>query len=158
MQAQMGRRSKSAAPGGRIIRRTISRSSQAARYLVPRMTGLLQEEVRVLLLTSRNALVADELVYRGTCQSVQMRPAEVLRPAIIAGVPKILLAHNHPGGDCRPSGPDEAATREMQAAAEMMGIDLLDHLVIGGDGEYASIFLRLGLTSGMHPTVGLDSE
>ena len=62
-----------------------------------------------------------------------IRPAEVLRPAVIEAVPSIIVSHNHPSSDPTPSPEDAAITREIFQAARLLGIELLDHVVIGGD-------------------------
>ena len=62
-----------------------------------------------------------------------IRPAEVLRPAVLEAVPSIIVSHNHPSGDPTPSGPDAAITRELAQAGKLLGIELLDHVVIGGE-------------------------
>ena len=58
--------------------------------------------------------------------------AEVLKPAVLGNVPSIIVVHNHPSGDPTPSGPDIMITRQIKQAAELMDIELFDHIVIGG--------------------------
>ena len=70
------------------------------RLLGPEMGALAQEQVRVLLLDRKNRVVAQRVVYQGNAFSSVVRPAEVLRPAVIAAVPNIIVAHNHPS--CAP--------------------------------------------------------
>ena len=62
-----------------------------------------------------------------------VRPAEVLRAAVIENAPSIIVSHNHPSGDPTPSPEDVSITRDLAASAKLLGIDLLDHVVIGGD-------------------------
>ena len=101
--------------------------------LGPEMSGLAQEQLRVLLLDTKNKVVGQRVVYQGNISSAIVRPAEVLRPAVVEAVPSIIVSHNHPSGDPAPSPEDAACTREMSQAAKLLGIDLLDHVVIGGD-------------------------
>ena len=70
--------------------------------------------------------------------------AEVLRPAILANAPKIVLVHNHPSGDAAPSGADLEATRRIVAAAKLMDIMVQDHVIVARDGAPVS-FKRRGL-------------
>ena len=63
-----------------------------------------------------------------------VRPAEVLRPAVLAAIPHIIICHNHPSGDPTPSAEDTALGRQLVEAAELLGIQIVDHVVIGGDG------------------------
>ena len=97
------------------------------------MSPLAQEQLRVLLLDTKNRVVGQRVVYQGNISSAIVRPAEVLRPAVVEAVPSIIVSHNHPSGDPTPSPEDAACTREMSQAARLLGIDLLDHVVIGGD-------------------------
>jgi DNA repair protein RadC len=94
--------------------------------------GLLdQEELRILLLNTRNEIVKRATIYRGSVSSAQVRPAEVLREAVRANLPSMVVVHNHPSGDPSPSPDDIALTRRLAEGAELLSIDLLDHIVIG---------------------------
>ena len=97
------------------------------------MAGLAQEQVRVLLLDSRNHVVGQRVIYQGNVRSAMVRPAEVLRPAVVAAIPHIIICHNHPSGDPTPSPDDTALTRQLVEAADLLGIQIVDHVVIGGD-------------------------
>ena len=101
--------------------------------LGPEMSRLAQEQLRVLLLDIKNNVVGQRIIYVGNVNSSIVRPAEVLRPAVIEAVPSIIVSHNHPSGDPTPSPEDVACTRELAQAAKLLGIELLDHIVIGGD-------------------------
>ena len=96
------------------------------------MSVLAQEQLRVLLLNTRNQVMAQRIVYQGNVNSSIVRPAEVFRAAIIDSAPSIVIAHNHPSGDPTPSPEDVSITRELVAAGKLLGIDLLDHIVIAG--------------------------
>ena len=106
--------------------------------LGPEMSGLAQEQLRVLLLDTKNKVVGQRVIYQGNISSAIVRPAEVLRPAVVEAVPSIIVSHNHPSGDPTPSPEDAACTRDMSQAAKLLGIDLLDHVVIGGE-RYVSL-------------------
>ncbi len=103
------------------------------RLLGPEMSGLAQEQLRVLLLNTKNQVLGQRVVYQGNVNSSMIRPAEVLRPAVIEAVPSIIISHNHPSQDPTPSPEDAAITRELAQAGKLLGIELLDHVVIGGD-------------------------
>ena len=103
------------------------------RLLGPEMSGLAQEQLRVLLLNTRNNVVGQRVVYQGNVNSSMIRPAEVLRPAVMEAVPSIIVCHNHPSQDPTPSPEDAAITRELAQAGKLLGIELLDHVVIGGE-------------------------
>ena len=101
--------------------------------LGPEMGPLAQEQLRVLLLNTRNQVMGQRIVYQGNVNSSIVRPAEVLRAAVIESAPSIIIAHNHPSGDPTPSPEDVSITRDLVQGGKLLGIDLLDHIVIGGD-------------------------
>ena len=102
------------------------------KLLAPEMAPLAQEQLRVLLLNTKNVVVGQRVVYQGNISSAIVRPAEVLRPAVVEAVPSIIVSHNHPSADPTPSPEDVAVTRELSQAAKLLGVELLDHIVIGG--------------------------
>ena len=112
---------------------TINCPEDVHRLLGPEMSALAQEQLRVLLLNTRNQVMAQRIVYQGNVNSSAVRPAEVLRAAVIDNAPSIIVSHNHPSGDPTPSPEDVAITRDLAASAKLLGIDLLDHVVTGGD-------------------------
>jgi DNA repair protein RadC len=74
-------------------------------------------------------------IYVGNIDTTSVRVAEVLRPAIRDNCPSVIVVHNHPSGDPTPSPEDILVTRRINASAEAMDIDLLDHIIIGSDGH-----------------------
>ena len=117
---------------------TINCPQDVHSLLGPEMSALAQEQLRVLLLNTRNQVVAQRIVYQGNVNSSVVRPAEVLRAAVIDNAPSIIVSHNHPSGDPTPSPEDVAITRDLVASAKLLGIDLLDHIVIAAD-RYVSL-------------------
>ena len=103
------------------------------RLLGPEMSGLAQEQLRVLLLNTRNQVMGQRVIYQGNVSSAIVRNAEVFRPAVIAAVPSIIVSHNHSSQDPTPSPEDAALTRELVQAGKLLDIELLDHVVIGGE-------------------------
>ena len=103
------------------------------RLLGPEMSGLAQEQLRVLLLNTKNQVVGQRIIYQGNVSSAIVRNAEVFRPAVIEAVPTIIVSHNHPSQDPTPSPEDAALTRELVQAGKLLDIELLDHIVIGGE-------------------------
>ena len=133
---ELGRRIASLAPEERA---QISCPQDAASLLTAEMEPLVQENLVVLLLNTRNQVVARRTIYIGTVNSSAVRPAEVLRPAIRENAPSIIVAHNHPSGDPTPSPEDISVTRDLAAAGKLMDIELLDHLIIGHGGRFTSL-------------------
>ncbi len=126
---ELARRLASAEPDRRI---QIKSSADAAALLKPMMMFLDHEEMRVLVLDTRNHVVANVLLYTGTVNSSVLRSAEIFRSAINRNCPSIIVAHNHPSGDPTPSSDDIEVTQQLTAAGRLLDIELLDHLVIGG--------------------------
>jgi DNA repair protein RadC len=115
-----------------------------ATLLLAEMSLLEQEHVRVALVDTRNRLIAIHEVYQGSVNTAPVRVSELLREAIRANAPAIILVHNHPSGDPLPSAADVRLTEAVFRSAKEMDIDLLDHLIIGA-GTYISMRnLRMG--------------
>ena len=119
-------------------RPTISSPGDVYELLAPEMEPLLQEQLRVLLVDTKHALLEVVTLYQGTVNHVTVRLAELFREAIAAGAPAIVLAHNHPSGMPEPSPDDIAVTRDAAKAGELLGIEVLDHIVIG-QGRFESL-------------------
>ena len=125
---------------------TISSPEDVKRLVQPEMANLAQEQLRVLLLNTRNEVVGQRVIYRGDIQSISVRAAEVFRPAILEVVPFIIVCHNHPSGSAEPSPEDVSLTNPLVEAGELLGIKLLDHVVIGNPGIFS--LKERGLLSG----------
>lgn len=98
-----------------------------------------KEEARVIILNIKNEIQRIVKIAQGGTNFAMIEPKEVLVDAIKIGAPKIILIHNHPSGDPTPSKADYEVTDRIYESAEIMGIKLLDHIVIG-DGKFDSIF------------------
>jgi DNA repair protein RadC len=112
--------------------------ADAARLVMSEMRLLKQEQMRVLVLDTKNHVILNRVMYHGTVNSTAVRVAELFRPAITRNSPAIILCHNHPSGDPKPSPEDIAVTEQLVHAGKLLDIDLVDHLVIG-DGIYTSL-------------------
>lgn len=97
-----------------------------------------REHVYALLLDTKNRLISAELISIGSLSASIIHPREVLKPAILASAAGIILVHNHPTGDPTPSREDIAFTQRFNKCTKLMGIDLLDHIVIG-NGHFHSL-------------------
>jgi DNA repair protein RadC len=112
--------------------------------LFAEMALLEQEELKVLLLNTRNEVKGLRVVYRGNVSAAIVRSAEVFRDAIRESCPSIALAHNHPSGDPSPSAEDVLLTKQLREAGKMLGIDVVDHVVIARSGFVSMKDRRLG--------------
>jgi DNA repair protein RadC len=106
-------------------------------YLQTAMTYEQIEQFRVLFLDRKNNLIADEVQQIGTVSHTPVYPREVMKRALILNASALIVVHNHPSGDPQPSTEDVAMTRELKQAAQALGCELLDHVVVG-HGKTAS--------------------
>lgn len=109
----------------------IQTPADVANLLREQFRGKNQEEFHVLLLDTRNYVVRADCVTRGLVDRSQVHAREVFRTAIRESCSRILLAHNHPSGDPTPSPQDIDCTRSLVSAGKVIGIDVLDHVVLG---------------------------
>ncbi len=119
-------------------RPAITSPADAARLVQYEMSALEQEELRVLLLDTRNRVLKISTVYRGSLNASQVRVGELFKDAIRRNAAAIIVVHNHPSGDPSPSPEDIAITRAIVEAGKLLDVRVLDHLVIGG-GRFVSL-------------------
>jgi DNA repair protein RadC len=121
--------------GGLAERETVLASFDAvAEWARPRLAGLDHEEVWLLCLDGRNGLKAARRIAQGGLHGCALTTRDVLGPALRDAASAILLVHNHPSGDPRPSAEDLGMTRVLAGACEVVGIPLLDHVIVARGG------------------------
>ncbi len=128
---ELGRRVVTDWPQGRWTARA---PRDVGERLVPQMGYLEREELRVVLLNARNAVLRLVTVYQGNVSSSLVRIGELFRDAVRLNAAGMILVHNHPSGDPTPSPDDLRLTAETLAAGRLLDIQLLDHLIVAGDG------------------------
>ncbi len=111
---------------------------QVAAYYMPQMRFLETEQVRLLILNAKNSLTKEITVSNGSFDASPASPREIFYYAIQHKAVHIILLHNHPSGDPTPSSEDILLTRRLSEIGRMVGIELLDHIVIGGN-RYISL-------------------
>ena len=126
---ELGRR-LIALPGGDAP--TIKSPADAAYLLMADMGQLDQEEMRVIHMDPRCRVISTVMVYRGNVNTIVMRPAELLMGAVKINASRVIIAHNHPSGDPTPSPEDVEQTRQIIQAGKLLCIEVVDHIVIGG--------------------------
>ena len=119
-------------------RQRVQSPADLAALAMPLLARREQEELHVAVVDGRNGLLALHQVYVGTATGTSVRIAELLRPVVDGGGVGFALVHNHPSGDPEPSEEDLRLTAEVAAAARLLDLEFLDHLVIGR-GRWASI-------------------
>ena len=126
--AELGKRMVSERAPGRPV---VGGPLDVYQLLRGRMAHLDRERFVVVLLNTKNAVLGTHTVSIGTLSSSLVHPREVFKPAIQAGAAAVILVHNHPSGKTEPSREDRDVTRRLVEAGETIGIEVLDHVVIG---------------------------
>lgn len=116
--------------GQEIKLEQINSPTDAAQILIPRLGNLQQEKFEVVLLNTKHKIMGIKEISRGSLNSSIVHPREVFRIAIKRSSAAIILAHNHPSGDVTPSREDIDLTQRLIKTGEIVGIDVLDHLII----------------------------
>ena len=128
---ELGRRAQHAA---RTLPDPLRGGEQVFRLLQPRLGHLATETFCALYLDAKGRLLHERAISAGTLTSSLVHPREVFAPALLHRAAALVVAHNHPSGDPEPSSEDRAATRRLQRAGRLLGIELLDHVVIARAG------------------------
>jgi DNA repair protein RadC len=131
---ELGRRTLTPAPRFRLELRT---PHDAAAYLMPAFGSRPVEHFGVILLDTKHRVLRTTVLTIGGLNATIVEPREVFREAMRGGAAALLLFHTHPSGDPTPSPDDVALTRRLVAAGTLMGIDVVDHLILG-DARYCS--------------------
>lgn len=132
---ELGRRSLAGPPGERC---RIRSPREAAEYLLPRFGSAALEQFGIVLLDTKHRVLRTAVLALGTQNSCAVEPRDVFREAAIGGAAAIVIFHTHPSGDPSPSPDDVDVTRRLVAAGVLMGIDVVDHLILG-DSRYWSL-------------------
>lgn len=114
-------------------REAIFNSPQAVYdYLTIQLRTLQQEVFMVLYLDSQNQLLKDEILFYGTINAASVYPREVVKAALKNNAAAVIFAHNHPSGVAEPSQADKLITTKLQQALNLVDINVLDHIIVGG--------------------------
>jgi DNA repair protein RadC len=127
---ELGRRLLADWPSGRW---TIRSPGDVADRLILQMGRLEREELRMVLLNTKNVVLRVQTVYQGNVSSSLVRVGELFRDAVRLNATGVILVHNHPSGDPTPSPDDLHLTAEALAAGRLLDIEVLDHLIVGHD-------------------------
>ncbi len=134
--AEVGRR---LARTDAVVRTPLAHPAAVASYLALRYGVRDQEVMGALYLDTRNRLLAERELYRGTLNRAAVEPRQILKQGILHGAAGCLVFHTHPSGDPSPSAEDLAFTRRLAEAGEVVGIRLVDHLILGAVGRWTSL-------------------
>ena len=114
-------------------RYTIRSPEDAAKLLIPEMSSLQQEHFVTLFLNTKNQVIHKQTIFIGSLNASIVHPREIFREAVKRSAACILCAHNHPSGSTAPSSEDIDVTNRLLEAGEIIGIELVDHIIIGED-------------------------
>ena len=115
----------------------VNTPEKIAEIYMEEMRYLKQENFKTVYLDTKNNITGDKLITIGTINSTLVQPREVFSEAVKNKAANIIVLHNHPSGDSSPSREDRLTTQRLEEAGKILGINLLDHIIIG-DGEYFS--------------------
>ena len=142
---QLGRHLASHQVQDRVM---IHSPEDAADLVQYEMSALTQEELRVIILNTRNHVIKVVTIYKGSLNSSQVQVGEIFRPAIKHNAAAIIVVHNHPSQCCDPSPEDISISKAIVKAGKLLSIETLDHLIIGGN-SFVSLKRRgLGFDGG----------
>ena len=113
--------------------------ADAANLLMPEMSLLEQEHLRVILLDTKNRVLAMPTIYVGSLNTSLIRVGELFREAVRANCAAVIIVHNHPSGEPSPSPEDVAVTRQIVEAGKLLDVEVLDHIVLGRGGRFVSL-------------------
>ena len=136
---ELGRRTLTHAPRDRV---QLLAPRETAAFLMPAYGGRAVERFGLVLLDTKYRVIRTTLVAVGTLNSSVVTPRDVFREAAVGSAAAIVVFHNHPSGDPTPSPDDVDLTRRLAAAGSLLGIDVVDHIILG-DARYCS-FKELG--------------
>jgi DNA repair protein RadC len=139
---ELGRRLAAEHPEERPI---VTSPQDVMNLMGTEMTLLDQEQLRVVILDTRNRVLAISTVYAGNVNTSVVRVGEIFREAIRHNAVALVVVHNHPSGDPTPSSEDVAVTRLIVEAGKLLNVDLLDHVIIGGGRCVSLKERRLGM-------------
>jgi DNA repair protein RadC len=117
----------------------LSTPRQVAAYLLPEYGACAVEQFGIVMLDTKHRVIRIKLVSSGSLDSTVVHPREVFREATAAAAAAIILFHNHPSGDATPSPDDIALTARMLSAGEIMGIDVVDHVILADQTYYSML-------------------
>ena len=131
---ELGRRTLSRSPGDRV---QFDGPEDVAAYLVPQYGSRSVEHFGIVLLDTKHRVLRTRVLSVGTLDASLVHPREVFREATLGGAAAIVLFHNHPSGDPVPSSDDVALTTRLVRAGDLMGVDVIDHIIVA-DACYCS--------------------
>jgi DNA repair protein RadC len=117
----------------RILGQTFNNARQVYHHFKIRLGTAKQEEFHILILDNKHRVIEEKMITLGTLNQSLVHPREIFAPAIELRAASVILAHSHPSGDAKPSNQDIEITKRLCEVGKLMGIEVLDHVIIGDD-------------------------
>ncbi len=124
---------------------SIANGSDLIKYLGAAMENLPEEQLRVIFVNNANRIIKDEVLSRGVEDQTAVFPRQIMKRAMALHATGIIVVHNHPTGQLRPSNADLVITRSLVAAADALAIRMLDHVIVGSEEKGYFSFRENGL-------------
>lgn len=131
---ELGRRISRTIPEERL---TVRSPQDAADFMMDELQHLTQEHFVCLFLNTKNQVISKETIFVGSLNASIVHPREIFRKAVQRASAALICLHNHPSGDPAPSAEDRNVTRRLKEAGMILGIDVLDHIIIGEQRFYS---------------------
>lgn len=133
---ELGKRSVTRERENRITK--VRSPGDVAELMIPELKGLDREHFKAVLLDTKNGIIRIVTVAVGSLNAALVHPREIFKAAVKASAAGIIMVHNHPTGNPEPSNEDADLTLRFARCGELMGIELIDHIIIGG-GRFVSM-------------------
>ncbi|MFQ5865573.1 MAG: DNA repair protein RadC [bacterium] len=119
------------------VKDKVESSDDVYKMVNPHLRNLGREVFKILLLTSRNKIISERTIFEGTLTESFVSPREVIKEAVNQSAAAVVFVHNHPSGNPEPSEEDKRVTQKLKTACQMVGINVLDHIIIGSKGYFS---------------------
>jgi DNA repair protein RadC len=113
--------------------KSINCAKDVFNYASPKLSRLKQENFMIILLDSKNNIINEQIMFVGTLNALIVHPREIFKFAIKDSANSIVLVHNHPSGDCKPSSKDIKIAEKLEKVGEIIDINVLDNVIIGNN-------------------------
>ena len=115
----------------------ITSAELSKQYLISQLSHLEHEVFFMIFLDNRHRVLTSEILFNGTIDGASIYPRECVKRALALNAAACIISHNHPSGDCSPSGSDKAITNKLKDAMSLVEIRILDHIVVAGIETYS---------------------
>lgn len=119
------------------IKDKVESSDDVYKFVSPHLRDLGREVFKILLLTSRNTVILEKTIFEGGLTESFVSPREIVKEAINHAAASVVFVHNHPSGNPEPSEEDKRVTQQLKNACQMVGINVLDHIIIGSNNYFS---------------------